>query len=117
MICQRSGQCCITMAVIIPGPSKGGLRALMKPGMSRCPYLSFNVNNKASCAVHDLPFFKGSPCWVYGNPDVDPDFEVKRGRPCLVGKHLRANEVKTQDVYATTTLGQLEDLGPWSEET
>jgi hypothetical protein len=103
------------MAVIIPGPSKDGLRALMKPGNVMCPYLSFDWRMQASCAIHDLPFFEGSPCWTYGNPDVDPDFIAKRGRPCPVGKLLRERGDNHTEGIHTSTLGELEDLGPWPE--
>lgn len=105
------------MPVIIPVPTRKGLHAAMKPGDVRCPYLSFDWRMQASCAIHNLPFFKNSPCWTYGNPDVDPDFESRRGRPCRVGKHLRSllGTNHTEGI-PTATLGELEDMGPWPEE-
>jgi len=72
------------MAVAIMLDTPEGLKGVHKPGHEACPHLSFD-GVEACCAVHDRPEYKGSPCWTYGNPDVDPDYEGKRGRPCPVG--------------------------------
>lgn len=85
MLCQRCGNCCFTMDVIIMCDTAEGLRAVLKPGHEACPHLSFD-GATASCAVHERPEYVNSPCWVYGNSDIDPDFIVKRGRPCMVGQ-------------------------------
>jgi hypothetical protein len=101
------------MDVIVPVPAFDGLRARLKPGDAKCPHLSFDENLEASCAVHDIPEYENSPCWVYGNPDADPDFEVKRGRPCPVGQFLRSGGGDHTAGLATIAVDELEDLGPW----
>lgn len=67
-----------------------GLKVAWKPGFVACPHLSFD-GIQARCIVHDRPEFRGSPCWIYGNSDVDPDFLHKRGKPCPVGTSYLAN--------------------------
>ena len=111
MICQRSGCCCISMPVVIMGQRRSGeLRALVKPGGVQCPHLSLDGKH-ATCTVHHRPEYVGSPCYRYGNPDEDPDFEPKRGRPCPVGKlHQISGRPHT---VPRVQLSDLEDVGPW----
>jgi len=61
--------------------------AMAKPPDRACPHLSF-LEGKASCAVHDTSWFKKTVCHVYGNPDIDPDFAPKRGKPCRPGASI-----------------------------
>lgn len=93
-----------------------GLMGAMKPGGESCPHLSFE-GVTARCAVHDRPEYEGSPCWTYGNSDVDPDFIVKRGRPCQVGLAVlgRGGLCEVHPEARQTTLA-LQTLGPWPEE-
>lgn len=117
MDCQRSGNCCYTMDVIIMADRPNGLRAVMKPGGKLCPHLSHDDDGKASCAVHDRPEYKFSPCWIYGNPDVDPDFGSMRGRPCGVGQMIRDRGGMPSlmpERSETIEIDTLEDIGPWS---
>ncbi len=104
------------MGVIIPVPTEEGLRARYKPGNVQCPHLSYDEHLQASCAVHELPEYQGSPCWTYGNPDVDPDFILREGKPCRVGEMFRRDKPNHAAEFETTTVGELEDLGPWPEE-
>ena len=108
MICQRCGCCCITMPVVICIDG----RAKFKPDGVQCPYLSFE-GNVASCSAHDEPWFQKSPCFTYGNPDLDPDYAGTRNRPCRVGELMMKNEPKYQDVPKA---GELEDLDEWPED-
>jgi hypothetical protein len=104
------------MPVVIQSHEENGVRAKMKPGGKACPHLSYE-GSEASCGVHDKPEYKGSPCWIYGNPDVDPDFAAKRGRPCLVGKLVkdRGGSLKMLPSLEWAKMEELEDLGPWQE--
>ena len=88
-------------------------RVLLK-GDGRCPHLSFN-GTTASCAVHDKPWFKKSPCFAYGNADIDPDFASKKGRPCAVGALIQSRGLlATRPGYAEPLkVEDLEDVGPW----
>ena len=112
MICQRCGSCCVTMAVVI----RVGDNAMMHPGGAMCPHLSFE-GPLAACAVHDEPWFKGTPCDIYGNPDYDPDFANKRGRPCPVGKMIQ-EKGGLQACFGDKPIPKLTDedlidFGPW----
>lgn len=107
MICQRCGNCCVTMDVVV---YLNG-RAILKPGNVRCPNLEADGKGTFRCAVHELPEYKGSPCWIYGNSQVDPDFICKRGKPCQVGRlWIDHKDGFPVPEHATEPL---EDLGPW----
>lgn len=102
--------------VILVITERGERRVRHKPGGVPCPHLSFE-GSTASCAVHELPEYKGSPCWTYGNSDVDPDFFSKKGRPCLVGKHVKKagglTVLQPEAMKIKVSIDDLEDLGEW----
>lgn len=118
MKCQRCGQCCITMLVVVPVWTQKGVRARYKPGDMPCPHLSYE-GPIASCAVHETPEYIGSSCWTYGNSDVDPDFVPKRGRPCPVGKLIQDQGgvplVFPDRLKRRVVDVMLDDLGPWPD--
>jgi len=115
MICQRCGLCCLTMDVII----RVGDKAMLKPGGKACPHLSFE-DTQSSCAVHAEPWYEGSPCHVYGNPDYDPDFAHKRGRPCPVGQMTQEGgglvACRGGKPIPGASEDDLYDCGPWQPE-
>lgn len=118
MKCLRCGLCCFNMFVIIPFRAHIGLMAAVKPGDVLCPNLKVEKGSTCyACAVHDLPEYQGSPCWTYGNSDVDPDFLAKRGQPCRVGG-LVLKRGGLRAVYPLARradlLHDLEFLGPWA---
>jgi len=53
---------------------------------------------------------------VYGNPDYDPDFESKRGKPCLIGQKIVADGGMSSVKWAG--IDEMEDMGevPDAEE-
>jgi hypothetical protein len=110
MICQRCGHCCVSMPVVIP--SGNGMEGLWKPGGVVCPHLSFE-GRVASCAVHHLPQYEGSPCHIYGNSDYDADFLPKRGLPCLVGRMLLNSGRDVCKGAARVDLASLEGVRVW----
>lgn len=117
MICQRSGLCCVTMDVVVLVIKENGeKKACLKRGGFACPHLSLE-GDQASCAVHELPEYEHSPCWIYGNPDVDPDFAAKRGRPCPVGVQVKKagglHVLKPEAMHDRLTVDDLEVLGDW----
>jgi hypothetical protein len=116
MLCQRCGLCCYTMGVAIMYEVRDrGLMGVWKRDYEACPHLSFD-GVTARCAVHDRPEYKGSPCWTYGNPDVDPDFASKRGRPCMVGEAvLEQGGLYKIHPKARQVAMELQILGPWPE--
>lgn len=96
-----------------------GLKAALKPHYEACPYLGLD-GDRTKCLVHKRPEYQGSPCWTYGNPDVDPDFEVKRGRPCAVGQVVleKGGLCRLFPQAAQPPLVQtLKVLGPWFTST
>lgn len=115
MICQRSGLCCVTMDVVV----RIGDRAKLKPGGYQCPHMKFE-GTQAACGVHDEPWYKDTPCFVYGNPDIDPDYAPKRGRPCPVGELIQKKgglKVVRPDLFhEIADPDKMEDLGPWEHE-
>jgi hypothetical protein len=92
-----------------------GGSAMMK-GVGACPHLKFK-GNEATCVVHQESWYKGSPCDTYGNSDLDPDFELKRGRPCPVGKLIQADGGLPKNQREPFPLEELEHLGPWPVKT
>lgn len=118
MLCQRCGVCCLTMDVIVPVKKHGRWLAALKPGGKRCPNVRYE-DGVAACSVHDEPVYQGSPCWRYGNSEVDPDFWNKRGKPCPVGTAVnRVGGVPDVDLSAYQEVGveDLQELGPWPTE-
>ena len=84
MICQRCGNCCLTMFVVIRDRDT----LILNPADVLCPSVTWEVT-KATCAVHEEPWYNKSPCYVYGNHLVDPDFACKAGKPCGVGAMIQ----------------------------
>ena len=112
MLCQRCGLCCFNMWVVI----RVGDKAVAKPGDICCPHLKLGSDNKMTCAVHDEPWYKDTPCFVYGNSDLDPDYLCKRGQPCGVGLKI----IEHGGLSAVRPIGwakteDLEVLGDWPE--
>jgi len=113
MLCQRCGLCCFTMGVTVMLDTPKGLVGAWKPDGVACPHMSFE-EGLACCAVHARPEYKDSPCWVYGNPDVDPDFAPKRGQPCQVGLAvLKWGGLRKVHPGVLQAALPLKILGPW----
>lgn len=108
MICQRCGNCCVTMMVLVADPETQ--RFKMKPSGGVCPNLSIGEDGEASCAVHDEPWYSSTPCFTYGNPDQDPDYALKRGRPCRVGEMFREQRLDVTEGAERKTFDELEDM-------
>jgi len=105
MICLQCGCCCVTMPVII----SDGVNWYWKPGDAVCPHLDCS-STRVVCGVHGEQWYKETPCFVYGNPDIDPDFIVKRGKKCSIGSALQ-QESFDFDRYKKPSLDELEKLG------
>lgn len=99
------------MFVVVPVVRPDGLHAVAKPGDVRCPNLLSDAEGLFRCAVHDLPEYEGSSCWIYGNSRVDPDFLCKRGKPCQVGRFWI--DRKGGFPVPEHTTESLKDLGLW----
>lgn len=77
------------MVVIVVDPDRGlkedNLRAinlLKEP----CPHLRGNKAGEYSCAVHNRPWYKQTPCYKHGQ------IEAKKSSPCRMGEYLLRKE-------------------------
>lgn len=95
-----------------------GDRMKWKPGGVMCPHLTLE-GPTASCAIHHEPWFKYTPCHVYGNPDIDPDFAATRTNPCRVGEAIQkgGGHLKVFGQTEKAVAEELEDIGEWYETT
>jgi len=110
MVCQRCGYCCIMcfVPIVVDG------RVKKKPLGVKCPHLTIEPDGTASCAVHNEPWYKETPCFSHGNPDLDPDFAANPSKPCAIGVIRRSHKLNVlHDVVADV---ELEDLGPYPVE-
>jgi hypothetical protein len=90
----------------------GKLGLYAKPGGMRCPNLVFDKEDKASCKIHDRPWYKQTPCYVYQNSALDPDFTLKRGKPCMLGPMLAKAYRMPEYGEAPRELERFEDFEP-----
>lgn len=110
MICQRSGWCCIGLeVVIIMKDEEGNYGYYAKRTGIRCPHLRFE-GETASCAVHDEPWYKNTPCYAYQNSELDPDYFGKDDKPCKMGPHMKQHS--SLPVYGQSPPDKLLYLGP-----
>ena len=86
MHCLRCGHCCKTSLVVIVvdpdrGPKRDNLRAvnLLEEG---CPHLRGEKAGEYSCAIHNKPWYKRTPCYAHGQ------IETKKSSPCRMGEYL-----------------------------
>jgi hypothetical protein len=94
MICLRCGYCCHHYDVmIIDDPEIGYSEDLAeaqknikyKPGGQRCQHLIGDKAGKYSCAIHDKPWYKETPCFQFTQVEESPD------APCRVGEYMLAS--------------------------
>ena len=84
MICLRCGYCCLTpMVVIVDDPKKGIQEGNLKAInclKERCPHLQGKEAGHYSCAIHDKPWYKKTPCAIHG--------QIERGNQnCRMGEY------------------------------
>ena len=120
MICQRSGRCCVTCGVPIGvfDPTLKDWRWKLKPGMVRCPNLLLQRTGEAQCVVHEEPWYKFTPCFSHGNPDIDPDHAAFPNKPCMIGKANRESNLNVTRDADLLPPEEMKDIGPlrWTED-
>ena len=83
MICLNCGHCCKHyMVVIVDDPEKGIVEGnlIVKEGDGTlCKHLRGDKPGKYSCAIHDYPWYKDTPCFAYGQIESSPDDECRLG--------------------------------------
>jgi hypothetical protein len=113
MICQRCGHCCLMCSVVVVVNG----RAKLKPSGIVCPNLTIADDGTTSCKVHDEPWYKYTPCFSHGNPDIDPDYAANPSRPCAIGVCCRSKENWVTTLRKAQSVDEeLEDLGPYPEK-
>ena len=83
MKCLRCGYCCKAyMVVIVDDPEKGisedNLKA--RKGDDSCQHLKGDKPGEYSCAIHDYPWYKKTPCYTHGQIEHDENDECRLGR-------------------------------------
>ncbi len=83
MKCLRCGQCCkMHMVVIVDDPEKGIEEDNLKvrDGKEPCQHLNGDTLGEYSCAIHDYPWYKKTPCFMHGQIEQDSDDDCRLGR-------------------------------------
>lgn len=111
MICQRCGYCCIACSVVVVV----GNRLKNKMAGTLCPNLYVASDGTTTCKVHDEPWYKNTPCFVHGNPDIDPDYAANPKKLCAIGVCYRTQRPPKAVLTNVTTTWALEDIGSAEE--
>ena len=85
MICLRCGHCCKAyMVVIVDDPEKGidEDNLICNDGSNQCKHLQGNSPGKYSCAIHDMSWYKKTPCFQHGQIEQSPN------DPCRLGEFM-----------------------------
>lgn len=88
MICLRCGQCCTThWVVIVDDPDKGPVddNLICREDGKPCKHLLGDKMGEYSCAVHDKPWYKKTPCFSHGQIE-------QTDSPCRLGEYLLNKE-------------------------
>ena len=93
MKCLRCGYCCINyMVIIVDDPIYGidpdNLKVHM--GEGRCQHLIGDIPGEYSCAIHDYPWYKDTPCFAFTQIEDSID------NPCRMGDYI-LNKKKTKN--------------------
>jgi len=95
MKCLRCGHCCHECSVMIVDDPEIGLSEDLseieknikyKPSGQRCQHLVGDKPGEYSCAIHDKPWYKETPCFSHGQIERSPD------DPCRIGVHMLERE-------------------------
>ena len=85
MKCLRCGYCCIEYDVIIVNKPELGIteqNLKYKKSGQRCQHLLGEKPGEYSCAVHDYPWYKDTPCAQFTQVEVNKD------TPCRMGEYI-----------------------------
>jgi len=84
VICLRCGYCCIRYDVIIVDNPDLGIvdgNLIHKPGDERCKHLRGDKPGEYSCAVHEYPWYKETPCFQFTQIEAE-------NSACRVGQYV-----------------------------
>jgi len=86
MKCVHCGYCCHKyMVVIVDDPEKGFVKDnfIVHEGNGPCKHLRGDKPGEYSCAVHDYPWYKRTPCFSHGQIEVSNDCVCRMGEYIL----------------------------------
>jgi hypothetical protein len=88
MICLRCGYCCKNYCVVIIDDPKKGISQdnmiVLNGDGTPCKHL-IEDNEGCSCALHDYPWYKDTPCFAHG--------QIERGNTnCRLGEFILENK-------------------------
>jgi hypothetical protein len=89
MICLRSGYCCIKLEVIIVDNPELGLtyeNLIPKHTDEKCKHLIGDKPGFYSCAIHDYPWYKETPCYQYTQVE-------HKNSNCRMGEFVLKNKI------------------------
>jgi len=90
MICLKCGYCCMNMVVVIVDNPEKGLREdnlKVHEGLGKpCQHLKGNEPGCYSCAIHNRPWYKHTPCFAHGQIEQSVD-DVCRMGEYILQKH------------------------------
>ena len=87
MKCLRCGHCCKKYIVVIVDNPDLGIRddnLISYLGDSRCKHLLGDTIGEYSCAIHDKPWFKDTPCYAHSQIEQE-------NSNCRLGEYLLKN--------------------------
>ena len=73
------------MVIIVDDPEKGikdDNLIVQEGGNVSCKHLKGDKPGKYSCAIHDKPWYKETPCYAHSQAEVSDDC------PCRMGEYL-----------------------------
>ena len=89
MRCLRCGYCCNSLDVVIVDDPEKGISAdnlIIKKSGERCKQLRGNKPGKFSCAIHNYPWYKETPC--FSHCQIERNVNDK----CRIGVYILKNE-------------------------
>jgi len=90
MKCLRCGYCCKNYSVVIVDDPEIGItedNLILHNGDGRpCKHLLGDKTGEYSCAVHDCPWYKETPCYMHGQIEL-------KNTNCRLGEYILKNSL------------------------
>lgn len=101
------------LVVIVDDPELGidpeNLKSIGTKVPDRCPHLRGDRPGEHSCAVHNYPWYKDTPCASHGQIEKSPDTECRTGRYILDKENAKNKKTKRKtDQNAQSTVARHE---------
>lgn len=96
MICLHCGYCCFMYDVVIISNDLGTRKSItdesnyeIKSCNQRCKHLKGNSPGNFTCAMHDKPWYKNTPCFRHGQYE-------QRNSKCRLGEFILSDKENQQ---------------------